>query len=91
MTVVELHTEASPSGRRPRRLNWWVEFIVEAFYCATEAWLLRAEAVALGYETELREYAAENPRPTLKGFMLANAGMGRRRDQDDIDLESEAA
>ena len=89
MTIVGLHTEGSPA-RRPRRLNWWVELIVGDFYCATEAWLLRAEAVALGYETELREYAAENPRPTLKAFMLAHAGMGGRR-PGDADFESEAA
>lgn len=73
MTVVELHAEASPS-RRPRRLNWWVEAICEAFYCADEAWRLQAEAVAIGYETELAEFRAEHPRPTLKGFMLAMAG-----------------
>ena len=34
---------------------------------------LDAEAESLGYATELEEYAAKHPRPTLKGFMLAHA------------------
>lgn len=65
------------SARRTRRRHWWRELIVDAFRCADEAWRLQAEAVALGYATELDEYAAAHPRPTLKGFMLALAGSTR--------------
>ena len=69
-------------SRRPRRVrrryvqrrpHWWRELITSDFYLATHAWELDAEAESLGYPTELEEYAATHPRPTLKGFMLAHA------------------
>lgn len=55
-------------GRRIGR-NAWREWITDAWRSADHAWFLAAEAVALGYRTELAEYAAEHPRPTLKAFM----------------------
>lgn len=42
---------------------------------AAQAWWLGREAVAIGYATEQREYAQEHPRPTLKGFLVGNAGL----------------
>ena len=56
-----------------RRRHWWRDQVTGDFYNATHTWELDAEAASLGYPTELAEYAAEHPRPTLKGFMLALA------------------
>ena len=56
-----------------RRRHWWRDLITSDFYLATHAWFLAAEAESLGYPTELEEYAADHPRPTLQGFMVALA------------------
>ncbi|MGH3973471.1 MAG: hypothetical protein ACRDS9_09105 [Pseudonocardiaceae bacterium] len=66
----------------------WRESVVETFYLADEAWQAEAETVAIGYETELREFAELHPRPTLKEAMLALAG---RAPEVYADVESEAA
>lgn len=66
-------------GRRIGR-NWWREFIVSHWFAADSAWQLDREATAIGYATEEAEYAAEHPRPTLKAFMVENAGMAGYRD-----------
>lgn len=50
--------------------HWWRELVTDAFRSATAAWDLQAEAVAIGYATELREYAEQHPRPRLKDFMV---------------------
>lgn len=63
-------------GRRIGR-NWWREHVTDLLSSASEAWFLQAEAVALGYDTELAEYAAEHPRPTLKAFLVELAGTSR--------------
>lgn len=57
----------------PRRRHVWRETAVDVFRCADEAWRLQAEAVAIGYATELAEFAADHPRPTFKGVLLALA------------------
>lgn len=62
-------------GRRIGR-NWWREFNCDQLFYASAAWERECESVALGYEAEEKEYAAQNPRPTLKGFLISNAGMG---------------
>lgn len=49
--------------------HWWRELVTDNWRMADHAWSLQAEAVAIGYDTELREYAEENPRPLLKDFM----------------------
>lgn len=59
--------------------------MVETFYLDTITWEQHAEAEALGYQTELDEFAAEHPRPTLKEAMLALAG-SRRRDLEDEEV-----
>jgi hypothetical protein len=61
-------------GRRIGR-NWWREFNTDVWRHADHAWWLAREAVANGWATEQREFAEVHPRPTLKGFLLANAGM----------------
>ncbi len=58
--------------------NWWREHIVSHWFSADHAWWLARESVALGYETEEREYAEENPRPTLKKFMVDLADPNRQ-------------
>jgi hypothetical protein len=62
--------------KRGRRIghNWWRELIVSSWSAADHAWWLHREAVAIGYETEEAEFAAEYPRPTLKAFMVSLAG-----------------
>lgn len=81
-------------SRRPRRIrrryvqrrrHWWRELITGEFYNANHAWELAAEAASLGYATEHAEYAAAHPRPTLKGFMLANARPDRHAPDDQHD------
>lgn len=56
---------AAPTGR-----HWWRELVTDAWRCADHAWWLQREAIALGYETEMAEYAAEHPRPRLADFMV---------------------
>lgn len=65
--------------KRGRRIgyNWWREYNCDLLYAAAAAWEIQCEAVALGYETETAEYAAEHPRPTLKQMLLGNKGMHR--------------
>lgn len=65
-------------GRRIGR-NWWREHVMEHYYAAAHAWWLDCEATAIGYATEAAEYAAEHPRPTLKGFLVGLAGTGAAR------------
>lgn len=65
-------------GRRIGR-NWWRELNVDSWRHADHAWWLDREATALGYATEKREYAEAHPRPTLKGFLISNAGMRQGR------------
>ena len=68
---------------KTRRRHEWRETVVETFNLDTITWEQRAEAEALGYQTELEEFKDEHPRPTLKEVMLALAGSHRR------DLEDE--
>ena len=70
--------------------NAWVATVCETWLLADEAWQAEAEAAALGYDTELAEFAELHPRPTLKEAMLALAGRSVEID-DDFDSESEAA
>ncbi|MEU0315917.1 hypothetical protein [Nocardioides sp. NPDC006273] len=56
-----------------RRRHLWRDLITSHYYAAEHAWELDAEAESLGYATELEEYAAAHPRPTLKAFMVALA------------------
>lgn len=53
-----------------RRRHWWRDVVTDAWRCAMHAWELEAERVALGYATELAEYAEQHPRPRLKDFMV---------------------
>lgn len=56
-----------PAGE-PRR-HWWRELVTDAWRSADHAWWLEREAVAVGYQTEMREFAEDNPRPRLRDFM----------------------
>ena len=60
-------------GRRIGR-NWWREWTTEVWRSADHAWWLDREAVALGYSTEMAEYAAEHPRPTFKATLVELSG-----------------
>lgn len=59
-------------GRRIGR-NAWREYVMDALSAADHAWWLDREAVAIGYATEMAEYAEEHPRPTLKAFLVGLA------------------
>lgn len=67
--------------KRGRRIgyNWWREFITSEFFLATAVWESQCEAAAMGYPTETAEFAAENPRPTLKALLLGHKGMNQPR------------
>lgn len=62
-------------GRRIGR-NWWREYVTDLWASADHAWWLQAEAVAVGYDTELEEYAQAHPRPRFKDFLVELAGSG---------------
>jgi hypothetical protein len=47
---------------------------VSTWSAADAAWQADREAVALGYEAEMREYATERPRPTFKRVLIGLAG-----------------
>lgn len=68
--------------KRGRRIgyNWWREMNNELFFLQTAVWEEQCEAVALGYPSETAEYAAENPRPTLKALLLGNKGMNEPKE-----------
>lgn len=63
---------------RGRRIgyNWWRSLNCDLLLDATLAWERGAEGATSGYDTELREYAAKHPRPTLKEFLIRNKGLG---------------
>lgn len=63
--------------KRGRRIgyNWWREYNNSLLLDATLTWDRQCEAVAIGYATEIREYAEQNPRPNLKDFLIRNKGM----------------
>ena len=58
---------------RPHR---WRDHVTQAHRVARHAWELEAERVAIGYKTELAEFAASNPGPTFKAALVGNAGLG---------------
>lgn len=45
----------------------------DQWFWANAAWERECEAIAIGYETETREYAAANPIPKFKDFLVSNA------------------
>lgn len=50
--------------------HWWREMVTEAWRSADQAWWLEREAVAVGYATEMAEFAQVKPRPKLRDFMV---------------------
>jgi len=54
---------------KPYEPNHWHALLMETYTAAAWHWWQQCEAVAMGYETEEREFALEHPRPTLKDFM----------------------
>lgn len=68
-------------GRRIGR-NWWREYNCELLLDATLIWEGQCEVAAMGYATEMAEFAELHPRPTLKAFLLANAGMSTQPDEE---------
>lgn len=67
------------TDKRGRRIgyNWWREYNCDLLLDASLTWERGCEELALGYKIETAEYAASVPRPTLKAFLVANAGMNR--------------
>jgi hypothetical protein len=72
------HSQVSSSrlDKLGRRIgyNWWRELIISSFIFADLVWSSKQEDDTFGYETEKREFAHSNPRPTLKSFMIYFAG-----------------
>ncbi len=50
--------------------HWWREFVTDAWRSADYAWWLERESTAIGYPTEMREFAEQRPRPRLRDFMV---------------------
>lgn len=74
---------ASVRERRDKRgrkigFNWWREYNCSLLLDATLVWERQCENSCYGYATEMMEYAATHPRPTLKAFLLANKGMNTK-------------
>lgn len=65
--------------KRGRRIgyNWWRDYNNELFFLQTAVWEEQCEAACNGHSTEMAEYAAEHPRPTLKALLIGNKGMAR--------------
>lgn len=65
--------------KRGRRIgyNWWREYNCSMLLDATLTWERDAEQETHGYGTEMAEYREAHPMPTLKSFLLANAGIHR--------------
>lgn len=63
--------------KRGRRIghNWWREYNRDLLFDATLVWERQCEETAIGYPTEIAEFAQAHPRPTLKEFLLANKGL----------------
>lgn len=63
--------------KRGRRIghNWWREMNCDLLFNAAAAWERTCEEIAIGYATEIEEYAQDHPRPNLKDFLIRNKGM----------------
>lgn len=64
-------------GRRIGR-NWWREHVMQLLRDDTDAWWAVAEAMALGYDTELAAYKREHPMPQLKTYLIHMKGLHQR-------------
>lgn len=53
-----------------RRSSRYHRDLMDGYYSAREAWERQAETVTLNYDTELAEYAASNPRPTFRAWLM---------------------
>lgn len=74
MSVIYRSPARTPAEQRQRAgfRRWF-----ETFDCAAAAWRAEAEHVTMMYRTEMAEYRATCPPPTLKSYMLATAGQPR--------------
>lgn len=60
----------APRPREPQRRHWWRDLVTDAWHSANHAWEQEREAVAIGYPTEMAEFAQHKPRPRLRDFMV---------------------
>lgn len=58
-------------GWLTKKRHTWRAQVTDAWLLATETWLRHREAVAIGYDTEEREFEEHHPRPRLADFMDA--------------------
>lgn len=61
-------------NKRTRKPNRWIEYVLDAYYAARDAWLDALEAATSLYATEVAEWTAAHPRPTYKSFLVGLAG-----------------
>lgn len=64
-----------------KRWNPWVRFIWEMWNLDTITWEQQAEATALGYDTEIAEFAETHPRPRLRDYMTGLSAQWRYQTQ----------
>lgn len=57
---------------RPIGRNWWREHIVSVLHDAEDAWLAH---YGTNHQMEPDEFRRAHPRPTLKTFLIEQAGM----------------
>lgn len=51
--------------------NAWRDWITDCWRSADHAWWLQMEDATSLYETEVREWRAQHPRPNLRDFMVS--------------------
>lgn len=55
--------------------------LVESYWAAREVWEQRRESEAIGYATEMREFAEHNPPPLFKQWLINSAGTNAEPEQ----------
>lgn len=63
--------------------NWWREYITGLWRDAYDAWYMTMHEETLLYETEMREYRAQNPSPKFKDFLITHKGQYVSRNREE--------
>lgn len=58
--------------------------LVESYWAAREVWERQREHEAIGYPTEMREFAETNPPPLFKAWLINSAGVNVEPERDGV-------